>query len=176
MPLASGICFNKIYLITNIPWHLCVKVHNTPDIMCNVGYPDAGSVIHMTSGQDNLWEVSVAHADGLEVMGARPPDGTLKCLLYVHDWRVNTLTISDVIWRQKCGSTMAHIMACCLMAPSHSRTNVNLILLAFIHTLISPKLHNICWRELSLNFEFYWFNASSPGYEISDYQNHQVVL
>ena len=33
--------------------------------------------------------------------------------------RVNSLWPSDAIWRQRSGSTLAQVMACCLAAPSH---------------------------------------------------------
>ena len=33
--------------------------------------------------------------------------------------RVNSLGPSDDIWRQRSGSTLAQVMACCLTAPSH---------------------------------------------------------
>ena len=33
--------------------------------------------------------------------------------------RVNSLWFSDAIWRQRSGSTLAQVMACCLTAPSH---------------------------------------------------------
>ena len=32
---------------------------------------------------------------------------------------LNSLWPSDAIWRQRSGSTLAHVMACCLTAPSH---------------------------------------------------------
>ena len=32
---------------------------------------------------------------------------------------VNSLSPSDAIWRQRSGSTLAQVMACCLTAPSH---------------------------------------------------------
>ena len=32
---------------------------------------------------------------------------------------INSLGPSDAIWRQKSGSTLAQVMACCLTAPSH---------------------------------------------------------
>ena len=32
---------------------------------------------------------------------------------------INTLRPSDAIWQQRTGSTLAQVMACCLMAPSH---------------------------------------------------------
>ena len=34
-------------------------------------------------------------------------------------WVINSLWPSDAIWRQKSWSTLAQVMACCLMAPSH---------------------------------------------------------
>ena len=37
-----------------------------------------------------------------------------SCLL-----SINSLWPSDAIWRQRSGSTLAQVMACCLMAPSH---------------------------------------------------------
>ena len=39
---------------------------------------------------------------------------------------VNSLWPNDAIWRQRSGSTLAQVMACCLMAPSHYWTNVDL--------------------------------------------------
>ena len=33
--------------------------------------------------------------------------------------RINSLWPSDAIWRQRSGSTLAQVLACCLMAPSH---------------------------------------------------------
>ena len=38
---------------------------------------------------------------------------------------LNSLWPSDAIWRQRSGSTLARVMACCLKAPSHSWTNVD---------------------------------------------------
>ena len=37
---------------------------------------------------------------------------------YQPQW-VNSLWPRDAIWRQRSGSTLAQLMACCLMAPSH---------------------------------------------------------
>ena len=34
-------------------------------------------------------------------------------------WTMPSLWPSDTIWRHKSGSTLAHVMACCLTAPSH---------------------------------------------------------
>ena len=45
----------------------------------------------------------------------------LQQILLIHDWswQVNSLWPSDTIWRQRSGSTLAQVMACCLMAASH---------------------------------------------------------
>ena len=40
-------------------------------------------------------------------------------ILFLSTSRVNSLGPSDVIWRQRSGSTSAQVMACCLTAPSH---------------------------------------------------------
>ena len=34
-------------------------------------------------------------------------------------WCFNSFGPNDAIWRQRSGSTLAQVMACCLMAPSH---------------------------------------------------------
>ena len=47
-----------------------------------------------------------------------PPSTCAKRLRL--EWKqVNSLWPSDAIWRQSSGSTLAQVMACCLMAPSH---------------------------------------------------------
>ena len=43
-------------------------------------------------------------------------------------WRVNSLWPSDTIWRQSSESTLAQVMACCLMAPSHYLNQCSLII------------------------------------------------
>ena len=37
----------------------------------------------------------------------------------LRDRWVNSLRLSDTIWRKRSGSTLAQVMACCLTAPSH---------------------------------------------------------
>ena len=37
----------------------------------------------------------------------------------IYQISINSLGPSDAIWRQRSGSTLAQVMACCLMAPSH---------------------------------------------------------
>ena len=64
---------------------------------------------------------------------------------------VNSLRPSDVIWRQRSGSILAQVMACCLMAPSHylnqcwftiSRSNG-------IHLSTSRQSLKLAWKLLS---------------------------
>ena len=43
----------------------------------------------------------------------------MRCLLGVFWKKINSLGLSDAIWGQRCGSTLAQVMACCLTAPSH---------------------------------------------------------
>ena len=38
---------------------------------------------------------------------------------YQTPWYLNSLWPSDTIWRQRSGSTLAQVMACCITAPSH---------------------------------------------------------
>ena len=41
------------------------------------------------------------------------------CGVSVEEIQVNPLWPSDGTWRHRSGSTSVHVMACCLMAPSH---------------------------------------------------------
>ena len=46
---------------------------------------------------------------------------TYSCFILWIKWLklFNSLWPSDAMWRQRSGSTLAHVMACCLTAPSH---------------------------------------------------------
>ena len=44
----------------------------------------------------------------------------LHIIRYMYDGSFNSLGPSDAIWRQRSGSTLAQVMACCLTAPSHN--------------------------------------------------------
>ena len=50
----------------------------------------------------------------------RPHGRVMGCLLWGF-WSklINSLWPGDTIWRQRSGSTLAQVMACCLSAPSH---------------------------------------------------------
>ena len=49
-------------------------------------------------------------------------------LLNTDETMFNSLWPSDAIWRQRSGSTLAQVMACCLTAPSHYLTQCWLII------------------------------------------------
>ena len=48
--------------------------------------------------------------------------------IFLQCFQVNSLGPSDAIWRQRSGSTVAQVMACCLMAPSHYQNQCWLII------------------------------------------------
>ena len=56
---------------------------------------------------------------------------------------VNSLWPSDAMWRYRCGSTLAQVIACCLTAPSHYL--------------------NQCWLTIS---EVLWHNLSAISHEM----------
>ena len=62
---------------------------------------------------------------------------TLSCS---NDGLVNSLWLNDVQWREKTGSTLAQLMACCLTAPSHYLTQCWLI------------ISNVQWHSPEANF------------------------
>ena len=56
----------------------------------------------------------------------------------------NSLWPSDAIWWQRCESTLAQVMACCLMAPSHYLNQCWLIISEVQVTFISRQFQKIC--------------------------------
>ena len=64
--------------------------------------------------------------------------------------RVNSLWPSDAIWQQRSGSTLALVMACCLMAPSHYLSQCWLIISDVQVTFISGWFHNRWLNHQSL--------------------------
>ena len=63
---------------------------------------------------------------------------------------INSLRPSDVIWRCRSGSTLAQVMACCLMAPSHYLNQSWLIISEVQVTFILGQFHNRCLNHQSL--------------------------
>ena len=74
----------------------------------------------------------------------------------------NSLWPSEATWRQISGSTLAQVMACCLMAPSHYLSQCWLI--------ISNILHRAFYKiplppivKISLKFTYLRFYSNIPG-------------
>ena len=68
---------------------------------------------------------------------------------YTSFLNINSLCSSNAIWRYRSGSTLAQVMACCLMAPSHYLKQ--------------------CWLIIS---KVLWY---SPGGKFSRYHSQQYV-
>ena len=72
----------------------------------------------------------------------------------------NSLWPSDTIWKHKSGSTLAQVMACCLMAPSHYLTNLDLSsvrsngihLSAILQEIAQPSVTKISFVIIHLKF------------------------
>ena len=83
----------------------------------------------------------------------------------VGQW-VNSLGPSDGICRQRSGSTLAPVMACCLMAPSHIWTNVDwsstksndIHIRAISQEKPQPSITKICLKIICLKF-----HSNFPG-------------
>ena len=59
----------------------------------------------------------------LYLLAILSPNGySIKIHVFYGVISLNSLWPSDAIWQQRSGSTLAQVMACCLMAPSHYLT------------------------------------------------------
>ena len=67
---------------------------------------------------------------------------------------INSLWPSDVIWRNRSGSTLVQIMACCLTAPSHY---LNQCWLFVSELQATSRWQAIIWTNL-------WSHLASPGH------------
>ena len=79
---------------------------------------------------------------------------------------VNSLWPSDAIWRQGTRSTLVQVMACCLTAPSHYLTNVDLSSLrsSDVHLMaISFEISQPSVTKISLKIIFLRFHWNLPG-------------
>ena len=73
---------------------------------------------------------------------------TVCCTLYElvicsQHW-LYSLWLSDAIWRHRSGSTLAHVMAWCLVAPSHYLNQYCL------------TIKDVLWYSLKSNFKYSW--------------------
>ena len=63
---------------------------------------------------------------------------------------INSLWPSDAIWRQRSGSTLAQVMACCLTAPSHYLNQCWLIISEVQWHFVLGQFHKGCLNHQSL--------------------------
>ena len=77
---------------------------------------------------------------------------------------LNSLWPRDMLWRHRSGSTLAQVMACCLMAPSHSPNKYWLIINGFCGQWIKVWYHEAnndalwsvdCWESRLLKTHFH---------------------
>ena len=82
----------------------------------------------------------------------------------------NSLWLIDIIWQQKCGSTLAQVMACLLTAPNHYLNQVWLIIkcvqwhspeniFTWITNKLKPYHHYKMWDEIT--YPFLNFNGAT---------------
>ena len=78
-----------------------------------------------------------------------------------HGQHLNSLWPSDTIWRQRSGSTLAQVMACCLTAPSHYLNQCWLII-----SEVQWQFHKRCLGHQSLKSlwkQHLKFHSNFPG-------------
>ena len=66
--------------------------------------------------------------------------GKIDTEIYSIIFQINSLRPSDAIGQQRSGSTLAQVMACCLMAPSHYLNQCSLL------------ISDILWHSPQINF------------------------
>ena len=96
----------------------------------------------------------------------------------------NSLWPSDAIWRQRSGSTLAQVTACCLTAPSHYLNQrwllIGEVLLHFYLIAISQRIPKLLYciefencifniTTTSANGQWIKILASVPGYQIIEH-------
>ena len=76
---------------------------------------------------------------------------------------INSLLPSDSIWRQRSGSTLAQVMACCLSAPSHYLNQCWLIISEAQISTISQEMPQPSITKICLKITGLKFNSNFPG-------------
>ena len=107
---------------------------------------------------------------------------------WVNSW-VNSLWHSDTIWRQRSGSTLAQVMACCLRALSHYLNQCWLIvsevsdihLRASSQEITQPSITEIIWKNQvpKISFKFprrQWVNVSTHTLSLADSLFHLMSV
>ena len=75
----------------------------------------------------------------------------------------DSLGPSDAIWPQRCGSTLAQVMACCLTAPSHYMNQCWLIISGIHLRTISQEIPQPSITRISLKIVYLQFLSNLPG-------------
>ena len=77
---------------------------------------------------------------------------------------VDSLAPSDTIWRQRSGSTLAQVMACCLTAPGHY-LNQSWLIISKVkwHSSKSKFTRDISITEIILKIKYLKFHSNFPG-------------
>ena len=106
-----------------------------------------------------LWLLTISyHLVGPDDIGHKGQQDLAKSY---STWRVNSLGPIDTIWRQRSGSTLAQVMACCLMAPRHYLNQCRLIISKIqwhFHKVPQPLI-----TEISLKITYLKFHSNLPG-------------
>ena len=118
----------------------------------------------MSKGILNSQEVRTLYNSATTRFGGWSPKwDTLSIML------INSLRPSEAIWRHRCGSTLAQVMACCLMAPSHYLNQCWLVISevqwgndinirAISQEMPQPSVTKICLKITCLKF-----HSNFPG-------------
>ena len=88
--------------------------------------------------------------------------------------RVNTLWSSDTMCRHRSASTLAQVMACCLMAPNHYLNQFDLSSVTFseIHLrAITQEVPQPSIPKISFKMTYIKFQSNLPGGQLVDNTN-----
>ena len=98
------------------------------------------------------------------------PEGPIDSRSYLNQFWPRSgysLRPSDAIWWQRSGSTLARVMACCLMASSHyMNNNIELSLIRYsdiYFSAISQKIPQLSITKFSLKIPYLSFLLNLPG-------------
>ena len=134
-------------------------VHNFSAIMKTQRHIDTGP-----AANDN-YNSSARKVDGLRKKTCEKMRN-FPGILFQREFPINSLWPSDVIWWHRSGSTLAQVMACCLMAPSHYLSQCLIIILnsSDIHPReISQEIPQASITKMSFKISYLKFSTNLPG-------------
>ena len=103
--------FMSQYGVTRPQW-VNAQTHHCYSLCC-IKYISKHRKLKLQTDNRTCWHLKEEKAS--DILFLRKPD------------RLNTLWLNDAIWRHRSESTLAHVMACCLVAPSHYLNQCGLI-------------------------------------------------